>query len=113
MKKIIIIALAVWGVILLIFGGIFLFHLFNNGQLNKEGPVATQTKVIADRNTPTEQVAKTEEPVDNRSEYEKFIEVNLSEEDLKDMYEEYSNVFDDISMPSRSEERTSAAREVG
>lgn len=54
--------------------------------------------------------AKTEEEF---SDYNKIIAVDLSKEDLAKIYNNYSDEFDDISMPSRSEERTSLPAEAG
>ena len=47
------------------------------------------------------------------SEFNKIIAVNLTEEDFAKIYNEYSDEFDDISMPSRNEERTSLPATVG
>ena len=72
---------------------------------------SSQTKVTTESGEePADEESGTEEEF---SDFGKMIKIDLSDELLKDLYEEYSREFDDISFPNRNEERTTAPAEVG
>ena len=106
------ITFAGFAIIALLFLGVInlITYLRQNETPAQAAEVSTTTKSGEEPVAKSSDEAKTE---DEFSDFGKMIKIDLSDELLKDLYEEYSREFDDISFPNRNEERTTAPAEVG
>ena len=111
MKKVVAIVL----IIIAIMSGA-VFALFKGGVFSpkdKESEVATEDTALAPEGQGEDSSSFTIDPNDPLYDLKLSLRVDVSKEDLSKYEEELTKLFNDISMPSRNEERTTAASKVG